>query len=456
MEKELQRTITLASDIKSDKNAGGALSFCDAKGVVQKSAELANSLGLSFSIWDISVHGHLELTQQGPHGSLLERWKDKSLVFLNQRASEDGGHAAAPFELLSLLDFDKALRLNNTKIYPVGYFYPVIDWPPISPSVPSPKTETFKDPASFISSLHREPPAANTLCKIHVGRYTHPFSVPPSKYFEEEWRAIKKHLEERFPKDRFIVQPRYALNTKTRYPLTGVQYDTLGEIVVERRESAKDSIILGTMVDNALADSPDFVGSKINAASLIAAMPNRQLAQVVVRFLCNQAPNQYRLEAMCGGLLKKIMIEADMAEKHNKAKDPSGIPVLDTFAEVLQAELGKQSRPDARSCAWIIAHMAHYSACRLSWKQALLIFGTVFKVSEIFDDRVAKIEKHLLRTFDKQETALYRQAKKEIRSSLRKEFADTSREEVEKHFLEGAPSQRIAGVSSWVINPYLR
>lgn len=416
--------------------------------------DLAKSLGLTFSTWDVSVHGHLELSKQGPNGSLFDRWKDKAIVLLNQRTGDDNDSGAAPTDLLFLADVDRALRLNNTKVYLTGDVCSVIGWPSISSMQRMQKTEAFSDIDTFLLSIRRGLPAASTLCKIQVGRYTHPFSIPPQKQFDDEVGNLKKLLKERYPNERFSIHPRYSLDTKQKFSFAGVQYHTLGEVTVQRIEIAEDRFIFATAIDDVAAHSARFVMSKINASSLISAMPNKQLAQTIARFLRSKNPSQMALESMTGGLISKIIKEADLAEKNHKAQVFNGIPILDVLVAALETELGANSRPNAESCAFMIAHMEYCSARRLSWKQALMVFGTPFKLSEIFDGRIAKIEKHLLRVFDKQDAAAYRRAKKDALTSLRSAFGSKSKEEFETFLREGTPAQQVPGASSWALNLY--
>jgi hypothetical protein len=246
---------------------------------------LARELGLSFAVWDLSVHEHLSLSKPvsaKSNSTLLKDWREKTIVILNKSNSIPGYGPLMPFDRLSSRDLDQALREYNTKLYVLGAPYPTDLRPSIAPPNPTRRTDTFESADDVIRRYKNELPEVGTEVRLKIRTWSHLMSPAESVIFDRELDAITRHFNHRFPHALITISQHYEPELIKKIPLSGVKHLSLGEIVIKRQNIAVDGTILSGEVDSATISATSTIASLNNKVLLLAAMPTTALATKAV------------------------------------------------------------------------------------------------------------------------------------------------------------------------------
>lgn len=388
-------------------------------------SDVAQQLGLTFSIWDTSVYQHLHLgerTLAGAAPALLETWRDKLFVVLNQEGAVSG-IPCSPLGLISQGDLDQAIRMNGVKFYSFGS---PKDWarrPSLMDQVPLKDIVYHEDIGELKKAFSATSPTADKLHSVRIARVAvNGLSRASKDRFDAEVEHVRAYLKRTYPTKSFSIEPTFNPSVTGSRFLGQVKLERLGEIEIRLQEGTQESVMLGALVDEAHCHNPNFVKSNTNKVALLASLPAKQLVKLVVDALTlgDGAPDVFELLAT--SLVYKITKEAGFDLAGAESHPYQGLPTLGLFKQEFISRTSAGHRPIETLCASVISKLELLRERQQSWYQRILPFGKKSTVLREFDAHLKEIDRHVQTIGDGAQRAEYQRlvglSKTSLRASL--------------------------------------
>lgn len=417
--------------------------------------ETAKELGIGLSVWDTSVYGHLQMS--APAGSaqaatLLDTWKDKLVIVLNQQNSALDGQEY-PFALLSSADLDTSIRKNNIKFYAVGASVAMKTRPSLMLELPITEKSLHSGAAGLKSSLSSQLTPSTHLHVIEVSRHAiKRLSKPPQEAFEAEVVALRKWLTRRYPNESFNVIGTPSPSTQKTSFFGAITKEYLGRIEVQREEQPAESTLLQLTAEAARAHDPAFVRSNTNKVALLASIPSKQLVDRLVTALIRGAQNVETMDLLCSAFAYKVAVEAGFCSSENDKRIFKGTPTLELFRDEIIRQTNHTTLPIISAYALIASRLQHIQNQEIPLLSRLTAFGTNGAIARNITLATKQIEDHLIGLFSAPEKELFGQQVSFQVKELQRVFKDKKKARFLDALLNREPSSDFDVVG---YNPYL-
>jgi hypothetical protein len=417
--------------------------------------ELANDLGLSFAIWDTSIHEHLRLeeSQTGEvSSSLLTTWRDKLIVVLNTW-DYSGESEPAPLNLISQADLHKALSHNNIRLCVVGDSIGLAGRPSLMEEIPV-IAKCFHDGISqFKRALRHTPPPVNISHVIDVSRtHFYPFSTGGKEHLQAEVYRVREYLWSRFPGQSFRVKSEYNPSPGRSFLFDKIRTEGLGRIEVQREETPAAGIVFEAQVDRQLAESSCFVHSIPNKVALLASLPAQKLATLVAKALSSGKASPAAAEPFIHAALLRIATEAGFTLPYYERPTYMGLPTLEFLKRDLLSQTDDTTHPVLDTYVSLMSRLSHLYKQEIPWTQRLFPFGDNHAIARDFSRNLTEIQRHVGDLLTNKERSQHRQLMKAAELQLGKTYGDKN-----KGRLADALKSNDTGTTSAIVthNPYL-
>lgn len=281
---------------------------------------VAKELQTTLDVWDLSYNGYLELMKKVGENdpSLLEDFSGKTIIILDNKfevsESERSRQDSWSLDFLSKSDFLSAIQrygvhfyvLSNTAFPTIEKFF--IPSRPLDESIPFQNWHEFvaADPADNQSELRAKGiSASDSSARVLVQGRKH-FAMPKADYLKYKAKKVAKTLSKLHTDRRYLVT--YEV-TSDGDPATPD-----GVLRIQRGLDFNESGVVVLKVSDNEIHSPQFIRSKQNLISLIAALPFAEKATLFDRFLGQIRENNRREVSETFHAIKRAIL-ADLANE---------------------------------------------------------------------------------------------------------------------------------------------
>jgi hypothetical protein len=382
---------------------------------------VAFDLGLSFAVWDLSVHRHLSLSRPlEPSGksTLLKDWQNKLIVVLNKQGTSRVPYPLMPFDRLPSADLDRALRTHRAKLYIFGAPYPESVRPSIAQPSETKVCQRFESADKVIERYRDAPPEVGTQNIVSIEGWMHPLSTNTDQVFSEALDIITRHFSKRFPRELFTISPAKHCELLKEIPFTGVKKVSWGHITIRRERVAAHGDILSGQVNNADISIPSTITSFVNKVLVLAAMPSETLAARAVKELIHPSPRGGVASALARALLYNTARDLAILAGEEAAASKSEIPTLANFSRSFISTVRPTALPSEAVWGELMGTLSCLKAHYAPWHKRLIPFSNSRSIAHKIDFHLNEMESHLLKVAGADAMTQYKERKKRVMAAF--------------------------------------
>lgn len=320
---------------------------------------LADELGFTFCVWDISLERGLPLHQPIEGWSLTEAFAGKTVIVLDDVIETPIGHAAA-HHLVDAQEVFDAMQRGVSFAF-TGQKLKVNHWLVSTGDEP----ESLADNQALVKRSEEAPPAPS---EAEVFKWSFFGSVPPHTWLKKRARLLSRLLASRYPQLRFCIVEAYDAEVVDRF-LWMKKY-RVGRLRIIPTLPAAAGRLINTEVETEARQQPAYIGGRQNLRTL---MLTRSFDEKLARLdqILSDRPSHQLVPRILEGLL------ADLANEQTALLQRRGplsgavlreaTPHLNRLAEQVWLAEGGPDGPAGQAIIELVATLRFGGRSRWRW-----------------------------------------------------------------------------------------